>query len=35
MFFPAGIPIALVVGLVVYNSWQEAQRTKQSKGSAK
>ena len=33
MFFPAGIPLALLVAAVVYNSWLEAQRMK--KGAAK
>jgi hypothetical protein len=33
MFFPAGIPLALVVAAVAYNAWLEAQRMK--KGSAK
>ena len=27
MYFPAGIPFALVVALVVYNAYQEKQRT--------
>jgi hypothetical protein len=30
MFFPAGIPLALLVAAVVYNSWLEAQRMKKS-----
>ena len=28
MFFPAGIPLALVVVAIVYNSYLEAQRYK-------
>jgi hypothetical protein len=30
MFFPAGIPLILVVGLVIYNARLEAQRNKKS-----
>jgi hypothetical protein len=30
MFFPAGIPLSLLVAAVVYNSWLEAQRAKKS-----
>jgi hypothetical protein len=30
MFFPAGIPLALVVGLVIYNARVEAQRARKS-----
>jgi hypothetical protein len=26
MYFPAGIPLALVVALIVYNAYQEKQR---------
>lgn len=27
MYFPAGIPFALVVALIVYNAYQEKQRS--------
>jgi hypothetical protein len=29
MFFPAGIPLILVVGLIVYNARVEARREKE------
>jgi hypothetical protein len=32
MFFPAGIPVALVVALVVYNAYQEKQRADAAAG---
>ena len=27
MYFPAGIPLVLVVALIAYNAYQEKQRT--------
>lgn len=35
MYFPAGIPMSMVVALVIYNAYQEAQRAKKSSASAK
>jgi hypothetical protein len=33
MFFPAGIPLALVVVAIVYNSRLEAERMKKKSGA--
>jgi hypothetical protein len=35
MYFPAGIPIVLVVALVVYNAYQEKQRSEAAPTAAK